>query len=272
LLPGIDRFEPAVTNPARNRRVAVIADVHANVVALDAVLAELQREPPDALVVCGDVVGGPEPGATLERLTTIERAHFVRGNADREVVEAFDEARPFDPGEPSPARKAGAWNAERITHAERDFLASFAERVVLTVEGLGEVLFCHGSPRSDEEIVTSLTPEPRLRRVLAGVEQGLVVCAHTHVQFDRVLDATRIVNAGSVGTTYQGQRGAFWLTVGPDVEFRRTDYDYGQAAERIRSSDYWDAASLAELILDPPDPREVEEFFERAAADRDAQS
>jgi predicted phosphodiesterase len=261
-----------VTNSGRNRRVAVIADVHANVIALDAVLAELEREPADALVVCGDVVGGPEPSATLERLTTIERAHFVRGNADREVVEAFDEARPFDPGERSPARKAGAWNAERITHAERDFLASFAERVVLAVEGLGEVLFCHGSPRSDEEIMTSLTPEPRLRQILTGVEQRLVVCGHTHVQFDRVVDTTRIVNAGSVGTTYQGRRGAFWLTLDPDVELRRTDYDYDQATERIRSSGYWDAANLAELILDPPDPHEVEEFFEEAAAGRDAQS
>jgi predicted phosphodiesterase len=261
-----------VTKSARNRRVAVIADVHANVIALDAVLAELEREPPDALVVCGDVVGGPEASATLERLTRIERAHFVRGNADREVVEAFDEARSFDPAEQRPARKAGAWNAERITHAERDFLASFAERVVLTVEGLGDVLFCHGSPRSDEEIMTSQTPEPRLRRILTGIEQRLVVCGHTHVQFDRVVDSTRIVNAGSVGTTYQGRRGAFWLTLGPDVQFRHTDYDYEQAAERIRSSDYWDAANLAELILDPPDPHEVEEFFERAAAGRDAQS
>jgi putative phosphoesterase len=248
-------------------RIAVIADVHANVVALDAVLAELERDPADAVVVCGDVVGGPEPSATLERLMALDRTHFVRGNAEREVVEAFDERRPFDPAEPSPARKALAWNAERITREERDFIAGFAARIVLTVEGLGEVLFCHGSPRSDAEIITSLTTESRLRRILAGVEQRVVVCGHTHVQFDRTLDAVRVVNAGSVGMTYQGRRGAFWLALGPEIELRRTDYDYEQAADRIRGSDYWDAANFTELILNPPDPREVEEFFERAAVD-----
>jgi putative phosphoesterase len=250
------------------KRVAVLADVHANAMALDAVLAELERDAPDALVFAGDLVGGPEPDETLDRLMALERAHFVRGNADRIVVEAFDEGRGFDPAEPSPPRKAGAWNAERITRAQRDFLAGFAERVVLPVEELGEVLFCHGSPRSDEEIMTSLTPEPELLRMLAGIEQRVVVCGHTHVQFDRTVGSIRVLNAGSVGTTYQGRRGAYWLMLGPDAELRRTDYDYEVAAERIRAGDYWDAAGLAELILEPPDPREIEELFERNAPGR----
>lgn len=249
-------------------RVAVIADVHANLAALDAVLAELERDSPDAVIVAGDVVGGPEPAATLDRLMALERTHFVRGNVDRVVVEAFDEGRPFDPEEQSPARKSGAWNATRLTRAHRDFLAGFDDYVVLPVEGLGEVLVCHGSPRSDEEIMTSLTPDEPLRRMLAGVEQRLVVCGHTHVQFDRSLDSMRIVNAGSVGSAYEGRRGAFWLVLGPDVELRRTDYDYEQAAERIRASDYWDAAGLADTILSPPDPHEMEELFEKGAAGR----
>jgi len=249
-------------------RVAVIADVHGNVMALEAVLAELERERPDAIVVAGDVASGPEPAATLERLMGLEGARFVRGNADREAVAAFDERRPFDAEGDAPANDA-VWTAQRITRAQRDFLAGFEERVVLEVGGLGEVLFCHGSPGSDGEIMTSLTPEPSLRRLLAGIGQRVVVCGHTHVQFDRTVGGTRIVNAGSVGMAYQGRRGAFWLSLGPGVEHRRSDYDCESAAARILASGYWGAEGLAhEIILRPPGPREVEASFERLAAER----
>jgi predicted phosphodiesterase len=249
-------------------RVAVIADVHANALALDAVLEELERERSDVLVVGGDVASGPEPNETLKRLMALERARFVRGNGDREVVEAFDDGRPFDPEEQDWGRKAGAWVAQRITRPQRDFLGSFEDRVVLSVAGLGEVLFCHGSPGSDEEIMTSLTPEPALRRMLDGINQRVVVCGHTHVQFDRMIHATRVINAGSVGMAYEGRRGAFWLALGPDAELRRTDYDYEQAARRFVATQVWDAENACEIILKPPDPREAEEFFEKLAAER----
>jgi putative phosphoesterase len=244
--------------------VAVVADVHSNAAALDAVLAEIERERPDALVVAGDVVGGPEPAATLERLMALADVRFVRGNADRGVVEAFDERRAFDPAEPDPGRKASAWDAERITRAQRDFLAGFAERVVLEVAGLGAVLVCHATPRSDEEIITSLTPAADLRPILDGVEQELVVCGHTHRQYDRRADGHRIVNAGSVGMPYQAPGGAYWLLLGPDVELRRTDYDRERAAARLRAlGDYWYADTHAAVLLEPPD---YEATFERMGA------
>jgi putative phosphoesterase len=241
--------------------VAVIADIHAHLGALDAVLAEIERERPEALVVAGDVVGGPEPAATIERLMSLENARFIRGNADRGTVEAFDDSRRFDPAEPDPGRKASAWDAERITRAHRDFLASFEETIVLTVAGLGDVLVCHATPRSDEEMVTSLTPDADLRAILAGVEQGLVVCGHTHRQYDRTVDSRRIVNAGSVGMPYQAPGGAFWLMLGRDVQLRRTDYDRERAAAHLRAIDgYWYADQHAAALLAPPD---YEETFER---------
>jgi predicted phosphodiesterase len=246
-------------------RVAVIADVHGNLEALEAVLVEIERERPDALVIAGDVVGGPEPAETLERFMRLDSAHFVRGNADREVLEAFDDGRRFDPDEKDIATKAGPWGGERITRDQRDFLASFADRVVLPVAGLGEVLFCHATPTSDEEIFTSLTPESTLQEILAGTDQRVLVCGHTHVQCDRRLGWIRIVNAGSVGMPYQGTRGAFWALLGPGVDLRRTDYDYERAAGRIRAGDYFDAENLAQTILSPPGREETEEFFERAA-------
>jgi putative phosphoesterase len=249
--------------------VAVIADIHGNLPALEAVLEEVDREPHKAIVVGGDVASGPFPGPTLDRLMQLERARFVRGNADREMVEAFDEGRAFDPDEEDPSLKAGPWAAERITQLQRDFLASFEEHVVMPVEGLGAVLFCHGSPGSDEDIMTSLTPDPSLRRMLAGVEQRVVVCGHTHIQFDRALGEVRVLNTGSVGMPYEGRRGAFWLALGPDVAFRCTEYDQDAAGERILASDYWDAEELVrDILLNPPDPREIEEFFERLAAQR----
>jgi putative phosphoesterase len=243
-------------------RIAVIADVHGNAQALEAVIAEIEREAPDVIVVAGDVAGGPQQDEVLDRLMGLERARFVRGNVDRVVVEAFDEQWTFDPDEGSIVRRAGAWAAERLTQKQRDFLASFEDTVVV-----GDVLVCHGSPRSDDEIITSLTPEPDLRTVLAGVEQRLVVCGHTHVQFDRTVGGVRLVNTGSIGDPFEGRRGAFWLMLAPDVELRSTEYDCEQAAERIRASDYWDAETTARRLLDPPDPREMEELFERGARD-----
>ncbi len=244
-------------------RIAVIADVHGNAPALEAVLAQIEREAPDVVVVAGDVAGGPQQGDVLDRLMALQGARFVRGNVDRIVVEAYDEQWPFDPDERSIVRKMGSWAAERLTREQRDFLASFEETV-----GVGDVLVCHGSPRSDDEIITSLTPEPDLRVLLAGVEQPLVVCGHTHVQFDRTAGGVRVVNTGSVGDPFEGRRGAFWLMLSPDVELRRTEYDCERAAEQIRASDYWDAQETARRLLDPPDPREMEELFERGARDR----
>jgi len=250
------------------RRIAVISDVHGNVTALDAVLAAIERERPDGIVVCGDVASGPHPAGTVDRLLALERTHLVRGNADREVLEAFDAGRRFDPTDEQPARRSGAWAAEQLSRRQRDFLAGFRDTVVLPLDRAGEVLFCHGSPGSDEEIITSLTPERALGRMLAGVGQPLVVCGHTHVQFSRVWNGIRVVNTGSVGMPYEGRRGAFWLMLEPEVRFRRTEYDYEVAAERVLTSGYPEAETTRDLILDPQDPREVEAYFETVAADR----
>jgi diadenosine tetraphosphatase ApaH/serine/threonine PP2A family protein phosphatase len=105
--------------------------------------------------------------------------------------------------------------------------------------GIGEILFCHATPRSDEEIITELTPDDRLREILFDIEQNLMVCGHVHMQYDRRLDGKRIVNAGSVGMPYQGEPvGAFWLLVGPGIEFRRSEYDLQHAVSEFRAIGY----------------------------------
>jgi len=241
-------------------RVAALYDIHGNLPALRAVLDEADREGVDAFVIGGDVADGPFPRETIERLVAIgPRARFVRGNTDRELVDAYDAGRTEadDAGERAVAVAAG-----QITASQRDFLAAFAPTAVLEVDGLGPTLFCHGSPRSDMEIITRVTSDDRLRPILRGVEQRLIVCGHVHQQFDRSLDGWRLVNAGSVGLPYEGRPGAYWARLGPDVELRRTDYDL----DELRAQAPADAGELLrESLFEPADPAEVSEFFERRA-------
>jgi predicted phosphodiesterase len=248
-------------------RVAALYDIHGNLPALRAVLTDVAHEGVGNLVVGGDVAAGPMPGETIEQLRALaERARFVRGNADREVVDAYDEGRYRVEAETGQATHAAAFAASRISREQRDFLAGFAERVVLALDGLGPTLFCHGSPRGDTEIITTATTDDRLRSVLDGVEQRIVVCGHTHRQFDRRVDGWRVINAGSVGVPYEGRGGAYWALLGPEVVLRRTEYDLKESITELRSGGFPDLDEmLRESLLDPMDPDEVAEFFERQA-------
>jgi putative phosphoesterase len=196
----------------KGSRVAAIYDVHGNLPALEAVLVDLQSVEPDLIVVGGDVVAGPMPGEVLDRLAALsESICFVRGNADRKVLAAYGDGRYTDATDAAgPAERTAAFAASKIDRGHRDLLASFAGRLVVEIEGLRQVLFCHGSPRSDEEIVSAATTEGRLRELLAGVDQDLVVCGHTHAQFDRCVGAKRVVNAGSLRHEYHMRRAARW--------------------------------------------------------------
>ena len=249
-------------------RVAALYDIHGNLPALRAVLAEVAREGVETLVIGGDVIAGPQPRETIEQVMALgQRARFVRGNADREVVDAYDQGgtRPEDEG--GPAEKAAAFAAARITRNQRDFLADFRPTVGLEIDGLGPVVFCHGSPRSDSEIITTATSDERLTEILEGVPEKLVVGGHTHRQFDRRTGGHRFVNAGSVGSPYEGRPGAYWVLLGPEVGMRRTEYDVIDAVKQLRATGYPDVEEmLRESLTDPVDADEVAAFFEDIAA------
>lgn len=228
-------------------RVAALCDVHGNLPALEAVVAEVAALGVDRIVCGGDVVAGPFPRDCLERLVDLD-AVFVRGNADHE----------------SPRAPAGFWGwvAAQLDPLALDFLLGLPETVAL-----GGVRYCHGSPRDEDEILTRVSPDERFRAALADVEERLVVGGHTHVQFERELDGIRFVNAGSVGMPYEGKRGAFWaLLDGEQVEHRHTPYAVEAACAAIRTSGYPHADDLCSLLLDPKDPDEVSAYFERVAA------
>ncbi len=243
-------------------RIAAVSDIHGNLPAFEAVLAEVEREQPDLIVCCGDVASGPMPAETIERLMSMKGARFVRGNADRGLVEEFD-GKP--PGEmPGPFAD---WCAKQITRAQRDFLASFESTVSVDgVDGLGRVLFCHATPRNDTDVFTVETPDDRVRELMSGVDASVVVCGHTHMQFDRTVDRVRIVNPGSVGMTY-GAPGAYWAMLGPDVDLRKTDYDREAAAARIRAKGWSSAEEFAASnVLTPPSVEQAMDFMRKMEA------
>jgi predicted phosphodiesterase len=256
-------------------RVAALYDIHGNLPALEATLVDVEQAEVDRIVIGGDVVPGPLPVETLERLRALgDRVRFIRGNGDRWVVEAFDAlAAGTEPDEVWKKRPWAAWTAEAIGGRDRNLLASFADRTAVDVDGIGPTLFCHGSPRDDEEILTVLTPERRWRPALEAIDQAVVVCGHTHTQFDRRLGSWRVVNAGSVGLPYEGRAGAYWLLLGPDVEHRRSDYDLDRALAAMRSGANADVDRLlSESLIDPVDPLEVAQRLERQADGRHRRS
>jgi predicted phosphodiesterase len=202
----------------------------------------VEREAPDLIVFGGDVAAiGPFPLETIDLLRSLPNARFVMGNADREDL-------------------------PELSGERRAFVAAFEPAVSVEVEGLGPTLFCHGSPRSDEEIVTRATPDEAVSEMVEGVEERVVVIGHTHMQLDRRVGDHRIVNAGSVGMPYEAQPGAYWALLGPDVELRRTDYDLEDAAARMRATGAPGVEEfVAENVLTVPTAEEAIEVFERRA-------
>jgi predicted phosphodiesterase len=224
--------------------------VHGNAPALAAVLADLEREQPDLIVSGGDLTWGPLPEETFALASRLE-ARFVRGNADRALLENVS------------STERERWMQAHHTPEMRDFLAGFEDYVVVDVDGLGPVRFCHGSPRSDEECVTPETPEARVREFSAGVAERVIVTAHVHIQFDREVAGIRSVNAGSVGLPYEGRRGAYWAVLGPDIVLRRTEYDLDETVALYRASGQPDVEQIVEMMVEPPEPREVIDHAEK---------
>jgi putative phosphoesterase len=243
-------------------RVAAIYDIHGNLPALDAVLADIRRAKVDRIVVGGDILPGPMPRETLTCLRELDLpVQVIQGNGDRAVRERMIGV---DTGAlPERSRNVVRWVAEQLRPEDERLLASWPKTLRVEVAGIGDVLFCHATPRNDTEIFTRLTPEKRLLPVFAGLDVALVVCGHTHMQFDRTVGSLRVVNAGSVGMPF-GEPGACWLLLDSGVELRRTRYDLEAAAEGIRSTAYPDADDFAERnILHPPSEREMLELFGR---------
>ena len=251
-------------------RVAVLCDIHGNLPALDAVLDEIDQIQVDRIVVGGDVFPGPMPCETLDRLLALDvPTDFLYGNGELGMLAQL---RASDPSTvtywgtasgvplPDPLKEVVRWTARQLTD-RRHLFEDWPKTVTLEIDELGSVLFCHATPRNETEVFTRLTPEDRLLPIFDSLGVSVVVCGHTHMQFDRMVGRTRVVNAGSVGMPF-GAPGADWLLLGPTVELRHTNYDLNAAAETIRQTAYPQAEEVArDYVLQPPSEQSMVEAF-----------
>jgi predicted phosphodiesterase len=214
------------------------------------------------MVIGGDVLPGPMPRETLSYLLELDLpTQFIRGNGDRVVLEQMAGKEPAEV--PESFREVIRWNARQLAPEHERLIAGWPKTLRVTVSGLGEVLFCHATPRNDTDVFTRLTPEDSLIPVFEEPDVPTVICGHTHMQFDRTIGKVRVVNAGSVGMPF-GNPGAYWLLLGPQVELRITNYDLEKAAERIRQTGYPQAEEFAaRSILQPPSETEMLEIFSK---------
>jgi putative phosphoesterase len=221
-------------------RVAALYDIHGNLPALEAVLAEVEREAVDAIVVGGDIASGPpQPREVVELVRSLPNVHAIRGNADR----LRDREHAGEEGL--------GWLFDQLGEQQVEWLVSLPFSVVLD-----DTLYVHSNPRDDTTMVTELTTDDKLAGLLAGVEQRRVVAGHTHMQLERRVGETLFVNAGSIGWPYEGRTGAYWAILDEGVELRRTDYDLERAAALVRASGHPRAEEIAAENILVSAPRE----------------
>jgi predicted phosphodiesterase len=255
-------------------RVAALYDIHGNLPALEAVLQEIRETKVDQIVVGGDVIPGPMSRETLERLQDLDLpTHFICGNGELAILAQMARDRGGSVtywGTMTGARPPESiieiyhWTVSQLQPEFEQVLARWPKTLQLEIDGLGQVLFCHSTPRSETEGFTRLTSEDRLLPIFEGLDAHVVVCGHTHMQFDRMVGRTRVVNAGSVGMPF-GKPGAYWLLLGPDVQLRHIPYDLAKAAECIRATSYPQAEEFAARnVLQPPSEKEMLEAFSKA--------
>jgi putative phosphoesterase len=244
-------------------RIAALYDIHGNLPALEAVLDDVRRANVDQIIVGGDVVPGPMPRETIELLLNVEiPTQFIRGNGDRVVLAQMRGT--VSPEVPEQFREGIRWNAQQLNTEHERLISTWSQTVSIDAGELESVLFCHATPRNDTDIFTRQTPEEPLLRLFEGLNASIVVCGHTHMQFDRMIGSIRVVNAGSLGMPF-GRPAAYWLLLASVVELRRTDYDLTAAAERVRATDYPRAHDFAtNNILHPPSEEEILNRFSNA--------
>jgi len=252
-------------------RVAALYDIHGNLPALEAVLQEVRQADVDQIVVGGDVIPGPMVRETLRCLLDLDLpTHFIHGNGELAILAQMAGLRTGSVTywgttsgacPPDNVVEIYRWTATQLQTEFETLLARWPKTLQLQIDGLGQVLFCHSTPRSETEAFTRLTAEDRLLPLFEPLQVAAVVCGHTHMQFDRRVGRTRVVNAGSVGAPF-GEPGAYWLLLGPDVQLRRTAYDFAEAAERIRGTDYPQAEEfVVQSVVSPPSEETMLKVF-----------
>jgi putative phosphoesterase len=227
-------------------RVAALYDIHGNLPALEAVLADVATVGIDHVVIGGDIFPGPMAREALRHLRQLAApVSYIRGNGDRALV---DVANGHDSvGLPHTLVPLLQWHAAQLDVSEVRAVSEWPLTLTLTLPQI-KVLFCHATPRDDNEMFNLTTPAEQIAPAFANVSEQLIVCGHTHRQFDGIIAGHRIVNAGSVGMPFGGTE-AEWLLLGEAVELRRTAYDRVAAAGRVMATDYPRKDEFIQMVL-----------------------
>jgi putative phosphoesterase len=239
--------------------IAALYDIHGNLPALDAVLTDVERSGATEIIIGGDVVPGPMPREVFDRLARVKLPmRYIIGNGDREILARLR-------GQPGPVapqyEPMMSWVADQLDASHERLIAGWPATLRANVPELGSVVFCHATPRNDMDIVTRLTSENDLAPIIEPANVDVVICGHTHMQYDRMVGRTRVVNAGSVGMPF-GDPGAYWLLIGKDIELRHTRYDLEAAAAAIRATTYPGADAFAhDNVLSPPAEQKMLELY-----------
>lgn len=242
--------------------IAAIYDIHGNLPALEAVLEEIHQSRIDLIVVGGDVVLGPMSRECLDRLQQIDQpVQYIKGNCEAEVI-ANMKGLPNSPL-PDTVLKNIAWTADQLSPTHLELMDSWPEQLSLNIPGVGEVLFCHATPRSLTEVFTLLSPESKLNELFGSLQEDIIICGHTHMQFQLIVNGKRVINAGSVGMPF-APPGAYWLSLGRGVRHQHTPYDFNEAAKIISATSYPEAKQFAESnILNPPSEKRMLSLLHR---------
>lgn len=228
--------------------VAAIYDVHGNHFALEAVLAEIHQSHIQKVVVGGDLVWGPQPREVMDTFMKYKDEFlFIMGNSDREI--AFCHVQENEPQDI--ITELNQWCADQLKDEQISFLKGLPKELALSIEGIGDVLFVHGSPRSDEEAIRVDTPDQEILEMLRDTEEKIIVCGHTHIQFDRMVGDKRVINAGSAGLQSRA-KGACWLLIDNEFHLKITEYNVEEAAKGFLQGQCPYKKDFAEHILNPP--------------------
>jgi putative phosphoesterase len=248
------KYEPlgTVELPDEFERVAILSDVHGNLPALQACLEDVRRANVDAIFFLGDLTWGPQPREVLDRTRLIEeQTAFVAGNADRAVVELAAGVSPFD-------TPIGRWILD--AHGEDGVaqVSAFAPTITITTSRLGRIRLCHGSPRSDIELLTPGTPADRIRDAVSGMGLAGFAHGHTHLQYWREVEGLTVIGPGSVGLPYDADTpGARWALLHEGVELRVSAYEIEDSIAAAHSAEFPGAAFYEETLRTPPTLEEI---------------
>jgi putative phosphoesterase len=229
-------------------RIAIISDIHANLVAFQTVLADIEQQHVDQMVCLGDVAAnGPQPLPVIQRLRELA-CPVVCGNTD----EWFTVPQTYDPSSAKERRLMAIreWALNQLSAEDIDFIHSFRPRVAIPLEDGKRLLGFHGSPLSNRHTIWATTPEDELIRMFGDYEGDVMVGGHTHVQLLRQIHDWVLMNPGSVGSAMAGSTTPEQIRRAPHseyailesrgaglvIEFRRVPLDVAAVVRAARES------------------------------------